>query len=98
MNLEAEFERLKTCSRILIWGGGYHTKEALRFYKSFFRERDIQIVDKNKAGQSIEGYKIIASDEADYSIDYVVIMSSIYHDEIERGLFRGRPGRQDGEI
>ena len=28
MNLEAEFERLKTCSRILIWGGGYHTKEA----------------------------------------------------------------------
>lgn len=93
MNLEAEFERLKICSRILIWGGGYHTKEALRFYKSFFRERDIQIVDKNKAGQSIEGYKIIASDEADYSIDYVVIMSSIYHDEIEYAL-RNRHGYQ----
>ena len=52
MNLEAEFERLKTCSRILIWGGGYHTKEALRFYKSFFRERDIQIVDINRSSDT----------------------------------------------
>lgn len=87
MKREVTYEYLNKAGNILIWGAGYHTEEVLRFYKTFFEGKHLWITDKNKAGESIAGYKIFASDEMNYdSIDLVVIMSSIYHNEIENTL------------
>ena len=81
------FDQLNRADNILIWGAGYHTEEVLRFYKSFFEGKRLCITDKNKAGESIAGYKILASDGIDYAnIDLVVIMSALYHDEIVNTL------------
>lgn len=84
---EVTFEQLNKADNILIWGAGYHTEEVLRFYKSFWEKKQIWITDKNKAGQFVAGYKIQAASEIDYmNIELVVIMSALYHGEIENTL------------
>lgn len=87
MKREFTFEQLNKADIILMWGAGYHTEEVLGFYKSFFNSKNLFITDKMKAGSSIEGYKILAANDIDYnSLDLVVIMSGLYHDEIENTL------------
>jgi len=87
MKKEINFELINKVKSILMWGGGYHTEEVLRFYKPFFNSKKLFITDQNKVGETIEEYKISAANDIDYnSIDLVVIMSAIYHDEIENTL------------
>lgn len=87
MERKVTYEQLNKSNRILIWGAGYHTEEVLRFYPSFFEGKQIWVTDKNKAGGTVAGYKILASNEIDYeNIDLAVIMSAIYHDEIADAL------------
>lgn len=90
MENEITYDQLNEFDNILIWGAGYHTEEVLRFYKPFFERKHFWITDKNKVGQSIAGYRILASDEIDYkNISLTIIMSALYHDEIENTL-RGK--------
>ena len=81
------YDELVAAQSVLIWGAGYHTEEILRFYKYFFNEKHVLITDKNKVGEFVEGYRILASNEVDYAdIDLVVIGSANHHDEIVNTL------------
>lgn len=87
MESKFTFDQLNKSDNILIWGAGYHTEEVLRFYKFFFESKNLFITDKNKAGNFIEEHKILNSKDIDYNnIDVAIIMSAIYHDEIECSL------------
>lgn len=87
MKRDIAYDYLNRAENILIWGAGYHTMEVLNFYKKFFGGKHIWVTDKNKAGESVAGYKILTTSEIDYEkIDLAVIMSAIYHDEIENTL------------
>lgn len=77
-------DKLVKSKNIVLWGAGYHTEEVLRFYKSFFDSRLLQITDKNKAGEQIVGHPILEAAEVDFeSADLIVIMTAIYHNEVE---------------
>lgn len=87
MNPEDKFEQISARKHVLIWGAGYHTKEVLRFYQSFFSEKELWIVDQNTVGTTIENYPVLSPDEIDYShMDLAVIMTAIHHAEVEHAL------------
>lgn len=89
MKAEFTFEQLETCKYILFWGAGYHSQEVLRFYQPFFEKRQLQIVDKNKAGSIIEGYEVLSAGDIDYTtVDLTAIMTAIHHAEVEDSLVR----------
>ncbi len=87
MNPEDKFEQISARKHVLIWGAGYHTKEVLRFYQSFFSEKELWIVDQNTVGTTIENYPVLSPDEIDYShMELAVIMTAIHHAEVEHAL------------
>lgn len=87
MENEITYDQLNEFDNILIWGAGYHTEEVLRFYKSFFATKHVWVTDKNKAGELVAGYKILASDVINYAnVGLTVVMSSLHHGEIENTL------------
>lgn len=87
MDIQGVLSQMEGCKKIVIWGAGFHTEEVLRIYEDFFKNTELVIVDKNKAGQKIYDIEIQAINAIDYGdVDLVIVMTAFYLDEIELQL------------
>lgn len=81
---------MKERKKVIFWGTGHIAREFYRAHdklQQFFYIVGFTDNDSEKWGSVFEGFSVIKPGLLlEYSFDYIVVLSSVYYDEIKRGI------------